>query len=354
MTMTPLWIVQVSLQEAMANNHTSGSVQMKPPDSEHSDILVNIARDLNMYYVPFLLTFGLSLHVLCCLGFTRTDLRKKFFTQIFLAITISNMGFLFTLLLLWLSEQSIDIYKVPGMCPMVIFMSHFFPFLSFWHSEAAAIIIVLQPNVGFVNQFSRGSGNGKILVVCLSVLTFTVYLYKTWTNGVLTIKGVNYCTVLPDTQEAMKVLNIFDVLFLLVLPLIGFLTFDVIVIFRHLRFYWQCQRRVGPRMKIAKDAMRVVIAQSVCYVLLVGPGCVSKLVFYGKGGHWNKEIDVRDFLLQNLFQFLFYTYFALTPLVHVMVSTSFRSHFRLSFERVKRESRDSIFQTEQTSDQTLL
>ena len=351
--MTPLWIVQLSVQETMAVNHTSESVQMKRPDDD-TDLLITIAQDLNMYYVPFILTFGLSLHVLCCLGFTRTDLRKKFFTQIFLAISIADVGFLLTLLLLWLSEQTIDIYRVPGMCPMVIFMSHFFPFLSFWHSEAAAIIIIFQPSVGFVNKFSRGSGNGKILVICLSVLSFTVYLYKTWTNGVLTIKGIRYCTVLPETQEAMKVLNIFDVLFLLILPLIGFLTFDTIVIFRYAHFYWQCQRRMGPRMKIAKDAMRVIIAQSVCFVLLVGPGCLSKIVFYAKGGHWNSEINVRDFLLQNLFQFLFYTYFAVTPFVHIMVSNSFRTHVRLSFETVKRNSHESIFQTEQTSDQTLL
>lgn len=352
--MTPLWIAQVSLSEDMASNHSSETVQMMKPSSD-TQLLIHIAKDLNMYYVPFILTLGLSLNIVCCLGFTRTKLRKKFFTQIFLAIAIADIGFLLTLLLLWLSEQSVDIYQVPGMCPMVIFMSHFFPFLSFWHSEAAAAIIILQPNIGFVNKFSRGAGKGKILVISLSVLSFTVYLYKTWTNGVLTMGGIKYCTVLTETQEAMKVLNIFDVFFLLLLPLIGFVLFDLIVIFRHVHFYWQCQRSMGPRMKIAKDAMRIIIAHSICFALLVGPGCFSKILFYAKGGHWNNEINIRDFLLQNLFQFLFYTYFAVTPFVHIMVSTSFRTHVRLSFQRVKRNAHNNnIFQTELASDQTLL
>ena len=326
-----------------------------PGPPKDTEILVQLAQDLNMYYVPFLLSFGLSLHVVCCLGFTRTKLYNKFFTQIFLAISIADIGFLITLLLLWLSEQSFDIYKIPGMCPMVIFMSHFFPFLSFWLSEAAAAVIVLQPNVGFVNKFSRGAGKGRILVLCLFVLSFTVYLYKTWTNGVLTVGGRRYCTALQETQEALKILNIFDVLFLLLIPLIGFILFDAIVLFRHIHFYWQCQRRMGPRLKIAKDAMRIIIAHSVCFAFLVGPGCFAKILFYAKGGHWNNQINVRDFLLQNLFQFLFYTYFAVTPFVHILVSASFRTHFRMSFKRVKRSTiNNNVFHAELASEQTLL
>lgn len=352
--MTPLWIAQLSLSKGMASNQSKETIRMNRPPRD-TEILVHLAQDLNMYYVPFVLSFGLSLHIVCCLGFTRTKLYKKFFTQIFLAISIADIGFLLTLLLLWLSEQSVDIYKVPGMCPMVIFMSHFFPFLSFWLSEAAAAIIILQPSVGFVNKFSRGAGHGRILVICLFVLSFTVYLYKTWTNGVLTVKGINYCTVLQETQDAMKVLNIFDVLFLLLIPLIGFVLFDVTVIFRHIHFYWQCQRSMGPRMKIAKDAMRIIVAHSICFALLVGPGCFSKILFYVKGGHWNNQINVRVFLLQNLFQFLFYTYFAVTPFVHIIVSTSFRTNVKQYLQRGKRNTiNNNVFQAELASEQTLL
>ena len=356
-TMTPLWIAERSLSKGMVNNRSGDTMGMAGPPAfpEDTAILVNLARDLNLYYKPFMLSFGLSLHVVCCLGFTRTKLYKKFFTQIFLAISIADIGFLITVMLLWLSEQSVDIYKVPGMCPMVIYMSHFFPFLSFWLSESAAAVIILQPNVGCVNKFSRGAGKGRILVLCIFVLSFTVYLYKTWTNGVITTGGRTYCTPLQPNQEAWKVLNILDVLFLLLIPLIGFVLFDAIVIFRHIHFYWQCQRQVGPRLKIAKDAMRIIIAHSFCFAFLVGPGCFTKILFYAKGGHWNPRINFRHLMLLNLFELLFLTYFAVTPFIHILVSSSFRTHVRMALQRVKHSTiNNNVFRSELASEQTLL
>lgn len=357
--MTPLWLVKVSLKDNMDSNRTMGvAQQLREEPKTDLDLLTQVTENLNLYYVPFILTTGLSLHIVCCVGFSKTKLCRKFFTQLFVCVSVADIGFLFTLFFMWLKDLDVDIYAAPGMCPMVIFMSHFFPFLSFWISLIGAVIIILQPFVGPVNKFARGSGRGKILVICMAVFTFTIYIYKTWTSGVFKIHGIRYCTVLQETRDAMKVLNILDVLFLLLLPFVGFIMFDVIIFARHINNILG-QRGQGPIVRATKDAMRVILAHSVTFILFVGPGCLSKVYFYISGGPGNSSTHIRDLLLQNLFQHLFYTYFALSPLLHIIVSSSFRRHVRLSMTNAKQhrpthETIEHIVLSDPTSEQTLL
>ena len=356
--MTPLWVAHLSLDSAKETNMSGDKTAETRSQGHDISLLVKVSRNLDMYYIPVLLITGLSLHIFCCIVFTKTRLYRRFFTQLFLGVSIADIGFLSTLSLLWLNDFGLQVYTVPGVCPIVIFASYYFPFLSLWLTVTAAVILVLQPFVGCVNKFAGGKGHGKIVVLTMAVFSFIVYLYKTWTYGVLDINGRSYCTVLRTNTEAMKVLNVFDVLFLLFFPFLGAVVFDVLVIIMKTGLIYRCRRKSGPLMRCSRDALRVICAESIGFIVLVGPGCLSKFVLHVINGHVNGDTHIRDLLLQNLFQFCFYTYFAITPLLHISASKSFRNQVRFSVARQKTRTVhcgiDEILQAEPHSDQTLL
>ena len=324
------------------------------PYGENVQVLLMLAQNLYIYYVPVIICFGIATNTFMCVVLLKTKLRKKFFTHIFAAINICDAGFLATLLLIWIKDQGVDIYRAPGLCQVVIFMSHFFPFLSFWNSISASLILIVRAKSSCLTNTCQGTGKARTLVISLSIFTFTIYIYKTWTNGVLVINDTRFCTVLPETEGAMKVLNIMDVIFLLVIPFVMFLIFDLVTLVKKILKYFLVNSL--NRSKVYRDALKVIIAHSVCFHLFVGPGCISKLIFIFRVISGSADTyQFKDLVLENIFQYFFYTYFGIKPVVHFCVSKSFRAHFRgLIFKAKETMSMSRMLLNSNSQEQTLL
>lgn len=317
--------------------------------------LMTIATKLYMYYVPSVICIGTILNIFITVVLLKTRLRKRFHSHIIAAISISDVGFLVTLLFIWINDQGINVYTVPGLCQMVIFMMHFFPFLSFWHMIAQCFLITVRPKWHCLTSTCNNVGKARTLVISLSVFTFTIYIYKTWTNGIVIAKGTQLCTVLEETAKAMSILNIFDMVVLLLLPFVLFLLFHILTIINFILKAF-ITKSIG-RSYMCRDYFKVIFAYTVCFHIFVGPGCISKiLTLFRMTYEKSPAYSFKDLIIENFFQYIFYTYFAVKPIIYMFISRSFRYHVKELVSKAKQtiNMTRSLVTTSPSQEQTLL
>lgn len=320
---------------------------------EKMTALTKLKNDLYLYYLPLIVIVGILANVMCCIFLLKSDMRRKFFTHLYIAVYIADTGFLITLLLIWVKNQGVDIYSQPGLCQMTIFMGYFFPFLSMWHSCLAAALLLLRVRSNCIAKFTNGSGKAKIVIAILTILSLTSYLYKTWTSGLVRYGDRQLCNILPEVDEfIIRILNVMDLLFIMVLPFIIFLVFDITVLVKYLSI--GCNSERMRHSCISGDAFVVIFAHSVCFQLFVAPECISKLLLIIQDYFGNQVYSQGDRITQDVLNYSFYTYFAIKPMIHTGTSHTLRYHikqFCFGFRRKVAISKPIVphILTEQTS-----
>ena len=356
--MTPLWVSVAALQKYEKRKRMSGNYTEADDYESYDDsiiTLLTISHKLYIYYVPAVICIGTILNVFISVVLLKTRLRKRFHSHILAAISICDAGFLVTLLFIWIKDQGIDVYKVPGLCQMVVFMMHFFPFLSFWFMIATCFLIMICPKCLCLTNTCNNVGKARTLVISLSIFTFTIYVYKTWTNGIVNVDGVTFCTVLPETEKAMSILNILDMVVLLLLPFLLFLFFHILTIINFV-LKTVVTKSIG-RSYMCRDYFKVIFAYTVCFHIFVGPGCISKiLVLFRMTHEETPAYNFKDMIVENFIQYIFYTYFAVKPIVYMLMSRSFRYHFKELISKAKEtiNMTRTLVANSQSQEQTLL
>ncbi|KAK3793709.1 hypothetical protein RRG08_015406 [Elysia crispata] len=96
------------------------------------------------YLVPFIVTIGVTTSAVSCAVLLRTHLRKKFYSHFLIGESVSSSGFLTTVLINWMHDQGLAIFRVPGLCQINVFCSHFFLFLVIWLTMTSALLILFD------------------------------------------------------------------------------------------------------------------------------------------------------------------------------------------------------------------
>ena len=303
-----------------------------------------------MYILPVFITLGVAgsgLGIVVLLG---TFLRFKFFSHFLVCLNVCSAAFLLTVFMSWLADTGVDVFGAPGLCQLHVFSSHFFPFLAVWSSVLGSYLVLWDWVRPREVLWLHSPTAAKTAVLALSVLGFTVYSYKTWTHISLSHRGHRVCTVIPENEPAMEILNVLDVLVLLVLPSLLFFIFVVIIFVRRLRPYCRklCMRDhdrviytspsgdVIAELEVTltrRDAVprfrevhRLVLSQSLFFLLLVTPRAVSTLIVIVHRWVYHQRQAMDDILLHHIFQFSFYLYFTLLPYCPALSSSKFRLH----------------------------
>lgn len=285
------------------------------------EFLLNLTEQVYMYYLPGVLAFGLTSNILLVAALLTSTLKKRYYSHVFAAIAICDLGFLLTILLSWIRGHDVEVYKVPGLCQILVCAMHFFPFLSFWLTISGSFSILFRNPFRFITHICAGPGKARTLIISWAIFTFTIYIYKTWTNGVLIAGGRRYCTVLPQVKSAMRILSILDIVFLLVIPYVVITVFDLIVLCLVARKCIYRTLEINPTLFC--DSFKVLVCHSILFHIFVGPSCISKLIIIRKSVN-NEEVGMTYVYTDSILQFVFYTYFALKPLFHIIVSQNLR------------------------------
>ncbi|BFZ24943.1 hypothetical protein BsWGS_27982 [Bradybaena similaris] len=164
----------------------------------------------------------------------------------------------------------------------------------------------------------------------LAIFAFTIYSYKTWTHGTFRSMSGTECSVIPESEKAMEVLNVFDLLLLLYLPSLCFLVFDVILL------SWTCGRVFMTHVDVYKrrhaEVLKIVLCHSVCFHLLITPRAISSSIVTYNRYVYRKEPTSEDLAVNQSLQIIFYLFFALNPIFPFCVSRKFRRNASVLFK----------------------
>ncbi len=90
----------------------------------------------NFYYLALIIVFGMVGNTLNFLVFTRTHLRLRSSSYYLAALALADLGFLLTLLIVWLNHVGINLFNRQGFCQAMVYGSSVFSCLSVWLTVA--------------------------------------------------------------------------------------------------------------------------------------------------------------------------------------------------------------------------
>ena len=75
----------------------------------------------NFYYLAIIIVVGVVGNSLSFLVFTRTHLKLRSSSYYLAALALADLGFLLTLLVVWLNHVGIDLFNRPGWCQALVY-----------------------------------------------------------------------------------------------------------------------------------------------------------------------------------------------------------------------------------------
>ncbi|XP_045199505.1 sex peptide receptor-like [Mercenaria mercenaria] len=176
--------------------------------SEPDDIIAAVEE----YTVPIICIFGIIGNTISAFVFLHKALRDNSSSFFLAARSISDNGFLATLLTIWASSvYGLRLGSVPGLCQALIFFTYFFGCVSVWlvvFVTAENYIRICRP---FLVQKMCSTTNAKISVIILLALVLSIYNFPFWTMA-------EQCIPYRKYYDFIQVMVYIDSVLTLVLP----------------------------------------------------------------------------------------------------------------------------------------
>jgi len=317
-------------------------------DYESYTTMISVER----FTIPFVCVFGLVGNTMSTIVFLQRKLRKAPCSFYLACRGISDNGFLFSLLMTWMSSTfDMRLSQVKGVCQTIVFMTYVCGCVSVW----LCVFITFENFMLIHSPFvARRLCSKKFTIACTTVLlvaTIGVYNTSLWiTNG--------DCSHNPSFSEITQVLVYADTLLTLIIPtviifiLLTMIMCKVIKIVHIRRLHANLIEKLASQSRSAKTIIpmakvtNMLLVVSLMFVVLNVPihGVKIRLLI----GRFTQGMDTTTFVqatLQTAFQLLYYFSFS----INIIVYTLFGSNFRRTFIRTfcfKRASRIPQFTTE--------
>lgn len=304
------------------------------------------------YCIPIICVFGLIGNSVSTIIFLQRHLRKAPCSFYLASRGISDNGFLFILLLTWMSSTfDLRLSQVKGVCQTIVFLTYLFGCVSVWLCVFITFENFLLIHSPFV---ARRICSEKFAVSCTIVLVImAVGVY----NTSLWIMNAD-CSHNPAFSELTQVLVYFDTCITLVVPtviifiLLSMIMYKVIKIVHLRRVHANLIGKLADRSRTVKSVIPIakvtnmLLVVSLMFFLLNVPihGIKIRLLI----GRFTQGKDTTTFVqatVQSAFQLLYYFSFS----VNIIVYTVFGSNFRQAFLRTfccKRTTITKNFTTE--------
>ena len=246
--------------------NTTGSANSTATQSVAFTFSLKLLDFLNLYYLAVIILFGMLGNALNFLVFTRTHLKLRSSSYYLAALALADLGFLVTLLVVWLNHFGVDLFNRPGFCQALVYLSSVSSCMSgtctlfnrcsasklFHHFKLCKIQLMIYYfsstvwlTVAFTferliavqyplkRSYMCTVHRAKIIIGCLTLITLTCHIYSFFTAGVIettpSTSGANstssarprtaVCDLLPNYYQAMRIVNMVDTVVTLVIPL---------------------------------------------------------------------------------------------------------------------------------------
>lgn len=177
----------------------------------------------NFYYLAVIIVFGMVGNTLSFLVFTRTHLKLRSSSYYLAALALADLGFLLTLLVVWLNHVGIDLFNKQGFCQTMVYGSSVCSCLSVWLTVAFTIERLIAVQYPLQRPYMCTVRRAKIIITALTLVTLLSHVYSLFTAGITDSnnpEGKAMCDLLPDYYKFMHVVNLLDTVMTLVIPFI--------------------------------------------------------------------------------------------------------------------------------------
>jgi hypothetical protein len=211
------------------------------PDTSNAvdacDPLLDILDFFHLYYIPFIICMGILGNVLSCIVFLSTHLKMRSSSYYLAALASADLSFLASLFMVWLSNNvGVQLFNKNGWCQFVVYISSVSSFLSVWLIVAFTVERFIAVQYPLHRPHMCTVARAKMIITFLTIFAFALHLYSFVTAGITSTYGVDTCDMLHEYHETMRVINIIDSIFTLIVPLILIVVMNTMITRNLIRF----------------------------------------------------------------------------------------------------------------------
>ncbi|XP_059161870.1 C-C chemokine receptor type 5-like [Physella acuta] len=156
-----------------------------PPFTSLEEFLLYIqVRDGQTTAVPYICGIGFVTNLVSLIVFVQPNLRRSSCGVYLASKSVSDLVFLLTVLIVWLTRVDIKIFFTSGVCQTVIFCSYLSSFVSIW----LAVVLTVENLLCVVKPWfvKRSCNATSALALTASILIFGIgiYQFSIWNNGI--------------------------------------------------------------------------------------------------------------------------------------------------------------------------
>uniref|UniRef100_A0A5S6R349 G_PROTEIN_RECEP_F1_2 domain-containing protein n=1 Tax=Trichuris muris TaxID=70415 RepID=A0A5S6R349_TRIMR len=307
--------------------------------------LVSILRKVNFWYLIVLIVIGLLGNSLSIATICRSKLKRISSNHFLIALTCSDSVFLLSLLLIWLSKCGLPVYHREGPCQLVLFCLNCSSWLSSWYFMVLTIeryFVVYFP----LSQAARCTIGRTRRIICMAIPM--PLLFNVWVFVATGVTDSGFCDTKKSYYHTAMILNWLDTLLSFVLPALVVITCNIAIcvrlfsrrdVFATLQGgsaertrdgaapLMRCHNPTQKRQTQERKVTQSLVTLSFIFVALNVPSYALRLRDYilVATDRIPQEQDFVDIILENVFNLIYYSNFAINFFLYCLTSRNFRN-----------------------------
>ena len=261
--------------------------------------------------------------------FTKSKLKRPSTARYLAAIAVADTGYLSTILLINLTMyHKIPIHNLPGLCQVITFGGHSFPFLIRWYLTA----VVVEKYIGVMWPRKKSQMctvfRAKCVIISLAILSIVCYLYVTY--FFVAMERPPSCTIIFSLLDTWQILTRMDAVVNFAFPYIIMFILTSLITYRSWQYRKRSQnaserflrrRNVTTAGEKEFKTTPLLIMLIVCTLALCVPNSVSRLSELSP--NFQPSSSETDLLIQGLFHYFEVVNSSIKVFIYSISSTSF-------------------------------
>lgn len=286
--------------------------------------------DLRKYSLPIVFVIGILGNTISTVLFFGKSLRGYSCCILLGARSISDNGFLVTLLVVWLDFLNVRIFHTSGICQIVVFLAYVCSFLSVWCVVCVTIENYVRVSYPLLVKLYCTPKNALIIVCVLVFTSCCIYNMPLWSNEIMEMYESYYCMPTKEYQHLQLVLTYIDSATTLIIPLIIIISLLTVIFYKGVeasnRKLRLGRHRSKYRLSPAYGSVAgLLTAVSIIFILLHTPIHIFKLkvIIETESGIYEKPSTTAR-AVGNIFHVMYYLNSSINFLVYYFCGNNFR------------------------------
>lgn len=310
-------------------------LSMCPEVSEATKLAARIQKNIT----PVICALGLIGNTLATTVFLSKSQRKTSCSLYLAARSMSDTGFLTTLLIVCLTDFGIDIFNVEGICQIVIFLTYICGFLSVWF----VVMVTIENYIRICHPFKVNQHCtvriARIVIVCFVFAAFLLYNFPLWTTGIrVDAEGGRTCSQYTRFDQIFQIVTYSDTVITLLVPMFMIVCLMIAITCSILEYLHRQARLKGKRLNghdrrqssPQTKVTRLLFSVSFIFIALTLPSHVIRIQMTVKYLYFSSSSScptMVELAIQKMFLILYYFSFSINIFVYLIFGEKFRNNF---------------------------